>query len=1001
MTFKIVDGREHFYQWDLNRQIIVDDPAIKEVHFCNRNDDCSLVVEVVDGKANVPNILLQKSFSIHVFAYDGFATRYDAVFEVKARTQPSDYVYTETDIRRYEDLAQRIDEIERNGISEEVINNAVNKFLEENPVDLTDYATKNYVDTADATLNLLLTQHNHDGYYADKNHTHSDYTTKTYVDNAVKNVKPDLTGYAKKTDIPDVSKFITSIPSEYVTESELEAKKYAKSSELSSYAKTNHKHSMADVNGLQTALNNKATQADIEEAISNIKIPEAGEMNNVVFIDKTADSNSIKSILNDGKWPVYFADKGTASPRLYPLIEKNGEYFYFGSNYENQYYAAKYDGYTNTWSQTRGDFLKNDDLSGYATESYVDNAIANTEIPSVDGLASEQWVKDNTVSKATGQGLSNSINNLATHKADIEYVNEAISNIKIPDVDLSNYYTKSEVDGAIENVEVDLTGYATEQYVDESIANIEIPDDTEVIELNLGAEDDNVFVSKEIASRINVNPEKCIIKVSNNAINDTYYRFDNQALNEESLLKDVRYSAVTLSSAGNDIIPTILHIRILYVTDINTVSHAIASLRKTILKNGQTIDTDNYYTKSETYSKTEVDEAIAGAGGSGGGGASYTFTNGLTETDGTVTNDFYTSMRVDAGGNAAIIYPEGDGTVGDTFNNGTSKGSLIVCNSHRSSWSGRPTVEVDMSKGVIAFGNVTGYTGGMSDYAIRSSGSQGVLVGGYATGKANGAIYAYARGSVVVGIADDTTGAHKVSHYGSSALGRSLQSTTSDQFLVGRCNSTTDMSKMAFIIGNGTNNTTRSNALTVDKSGNLVAAGTVTPTGADYAEYFEFEDGNPNKEDRIGYLVELINGKIRFANGTDIIGATSGSKGVIGDAEEMNWHGKYERDEFGRYIYEDVPVVNGKGTEDEYTEVIHTKKISANYDPNRAYTPRSKRPEWYPVGLLGKVLVRHDGTLSAGDYVKAINGIASKSEEKTNIRVLEVVSENVIRVLIK
>ena len=53
------------------------------------------------------------------------------------------------------------------------------------------------------------------------------------------------------------------------------------------------------------------------------------------------------------------------------------------------------------------------------------------------------------------------------------------------------------------------------------------------------------------------------------------------------------------------------------------------------------------------------------------------------------------------------------------------------------------------------------------------------------------------------------------------------------------------------------------------------------------------------------------------------------------------------------------------------------------------------------TGLLGKVLVRHDGTLSTGDYVKAVNGIASKSEEKTNVRVLEVISDNVIKVLIK
>lgn len=44
------------------------------------------------------------------------------------------------------------------------------------------------------------------------------------------------------------------------------------------------------------------------------------------------------------------------------------------------------------------------------------------------------------------------------------------------DIDLSDYYTKSEVDSALENVSVDLTGYATEEYVDEAVGAINVPD---------------------------------------------------------------------------------------------------------------------------------------------------------------------------------------------------------------------------------------------------------------------------------------------------------------------------------------------------------------------------------------------------------------------------------------------------------------------------------------------------------------------------------------------
>lgn len=100
--FYIEDGREYFYQWDADRRLVVEDPSIKEVHFCNRTGDCSLVCEtyVDEGVtvANVPNILLQTDWKIRVYAYDGKHTKHDDCFEVKGRTKPADYIYTETEV---------------------------------------------------------------------------------------------------------------------------------------------------------------------------------------------------------------------------------------------------------------------------------------------------------------------------------------------------------------------------------------------------------------------------------------------------------------------------------------------------------------------------------------------------------------------------------------------------------------------------------------------------------------------------------------------------------------------------------------------------------------------------------------------------------------------------------------------------------------------------------------------------------------------------------------
>ena len=152
--FKIYDGRECFYQWDLNRQLVISDPAIKQVHFCNRTSDCSLVVETYELNgllvADVPNILLQTDWDVRAYAYDGNATLHEQWYEVKARTKPTDYVYTETEVLNYNTLLERMDAIE------DEIGEVVKDYLEENPVevDLTGYATEKYVDDAISAIEL-------------------------------------------------------------------------------------------------------------------------------------------------------------------------------------------------------------------------------------------------------------------------------------------------------------------------------------------------------------------------------------------------------------------------------------------------------------------------------------------------------------------------------------------------------------------------------------------------------------------------------------------------------------------------------------------------------------------------------------------------------------------------------------------------------------------------------------------------------------------------------
>lgn len=150
---------------------------------------------------------------------------------------------------------------------------------------------------------------------------------------------------------------------------------------------------------------------------------------------------------------------------------------------------------------------------------------------------------------------------------------------------------------------------------------------------------------------------------------------------------------------------------------------------------------------------------------------------------------------------------------------------------------------------------------------------------------------------------------------------------------------------------------------------------------ADYAEYFEWLDGNPNNEDRVGYTVVLENGKMRFAteldDPMDILGVISGSPAVVGDSAWSGWQGKYATDEFGRKLKKEVPCYFVKDKDENVSvrlvsdlpkdfEVpsiwelgsINIEYYSNDYDPEQEYVPRSERKEWDAVGLLGKLYIR-------------------------------------------
>ena len=169
---------------------------------------------------------------------------------------------------------------------------------------------------------------------------------------------------------------------------------------------------------------------------------------------------------------------------------------------------------------------------------------------------------------------------------------------------------------------------------------------------------------------------------------------------------------------------------------------------------------------------------------------------------------------------------------------------------------------------------------------------------------------------------------------------------------------------------------------------------------ADYAEMFEWADGNPDAEDRRGFAVCLDGEQVRFATSddapADIIGIVSAEPGVLGDAASLNWQGMHLKDEYGRKVRnaveylvwndegESLPSADdehdnpayrvrvdelGTGSEldqtiPDYAKEDNIRKIyyelvqNPDYDPELTYIPRRNRKEWDAIGMLGKLALR-------------------------------------------
>ena len=149
----------------------------------------------------------------------------------------------------------------------------------------------------------------------------------------------------------------------------------------------------------------------------------------------------------------------------------------------------------------------------------------------------------------------------------------------------------------------------------------------------------------------------------------------------------------------------------------------------------------------------------------------------------------------------------------------------------------------------------------------------------------------------------------------------------------------TGTSPRIFMVGYGTQGNPM-NLFSVTQDGNAHVSGTVvTFVFSDFGEYFESTDGNPIP---VGTPVRFAENSLKItptSQGEEAFGVISDTAGYVGNGAEEEWVGKYVR-ENGKVVLE-----SGQ------------RKLSPNFNSNQVYTPRSQRPEWNIVGLLGVVKV--------------------------------------------
>lgn len=209
------------------------------------------------------------------------------------------------------------------------------------------------------------------------------------------------------------------------------------------------------------------------------------------------------------------------------------------------------------------------------------------------------------------QELKKYIQDIMNGKIDIsQYATKDELSSAVSSIDLSGYALKGEIpslDGYAKTTDIpSVEGLATKSYVDENIAKVATSGD---IDLSNYVTKDTVYTKAQTDALIPSVPSKV-----SQLENDSNYL---SSIPEE-YVTETELSAKGYLTEHQDLSAYALKTEIPTVPSLD--GYATTEYVNNAVSNIPTTDLSNYYTKSETYSKTEVDTLVANSGGSSSGG---------------------------------------------------------------------------------------------------------------------------------------------------------------------------------------------------------------------------------------------------------------------------------------------------------------------------------------------------------------------------------------------